>query len=76
MDTIIKTNHGAQFKSQNRRGRFARAYIPGAARHVGLFGSPCSGRVPESLHGSVEDTRISFPPVVVKSDGAMWGGTA
>lgn len=71
MKTIIKTTHGAQFKSQNRRDRSVRACTPGATRHVGLIGPPYSGRVPEQLHGSVEDTRISFPPVIVKSDGPM-----
>jgi hypothetical protein len=68
MKTIIKTTHGAQFKSQNRRDRFVRACAPGATRHVGLIGSPYSSRVPEELHGSVDDPRISYPPVIVKSD--------
>jgi hypothetical protein len=71
MKTIIKTTHGAQFKSQNRRDRFVLACTPGATRHVGLVGSPYSGRVPEQLHGSAEDARISFPPIIVKSDGPM-----
>ena len=39
--------------------------------------TPCLSRiavfasVPDPLHGSVCDTRISYPPVIVKSDGPM-----
>jgi hypothetical protein len=40
-------------------------------RHLALIASPYSHRVPEPLHGSVCDTRISYPPVIVKSDGPM-----
>jgi hypothetical protein len=71
MKTIIKTTHGAQFKSQNRRDRFVLACTPGATRHLGLIGSPYADRVPEQLHGSTEDARISFPPIIIKSDGSM-----
>jgi hypothetical protein len=71
MKTIIKTTHGAQFKSQNRRDRFVLASTPGATRHLGLIRSPHSGWVPEQLRGSAEDARISFPPIIVKSDGPM-----
>jgi hypothetical protein len=71
MKTMIQRTHAAQFKNQNRRDRSVRACTPGATRHVGLIGLPYSGWVPEEHHGSVEDTRISYPPVIVKSDGPM-----
>jgi hypothetical protein len=68
MQTIVKTAHGAQFKSQNRRNRFMRTCTPEATKRSGSIASACSDRVPELLHGSVFDPRASFPPVIVKND--------
>jgi hypothetical protein len=67
METKIKITHGAQFKSRNRRDRFLRACTTASTRNSKSV--PLLERFPELLHGSAFDPRISFPPVIIKSNG-------